>query len=117
MGGSTDLYVKSAKAFNNFFNMLHLAILESMASADISGDGASFWRGYRIDSYKTLAKGLFCCQIYTEEPNILVFQEGYKYSKYKPIDPRDKFIAIFRWIIQIMASRCYGAGHEKTEAD
>lgn len=90
MSNLTDLYINGANAFNSFFNMLHLAILESMPDVVLSGNGASVWRGYRVDAYKDLAKGLFDCEIYTSDPKILIFQEGYHYSKYKPIDPRDQ---------------------------
>ena len=90
MRSKTSIYTNSAKAFNNFFSMLHLAMLESMPGVDISGSGAWVWRGYRIDSYQKLAKGLFYCQIYTEKPNILIFQEVYRYPQYRPIEPRDK---------------------------
>lgn len=90
MTNLNDTYLNGAKAFNNFYSMLHLAMLESMPDVEISGSGAWVWRGYRIDSYKDLAKGLFYCQIYTSDPNILMFKESYQFSKYKPIDPRDK---------------------------
>lgn len=90
MSNLTNTYLNGAKAFNNFFSMLHLSMLESMPSVDISGSGAWVWRGYRIDSYKELAQGLFYCQIYTGDPNTLIFEESYHYPKYKPIDSRDK---------------------------
>ena len=90
MGALTNTYLNGANDFNNFFNMLHVAILESMPGVDISGSGAWVWRGYRIDSYKDLAKGLFYFQIYTGNPNILIFKESYQYPNYQPIDLRDK---------------------------
>jgi len=90
MSKMTDAYLSGARDINNFFSMLHLAMLEAMPRVDISGTGAWVWRGYRVDSYKDLAKGLFYAQIYTCDPNVLVFEESYKYPKYKPLDPRDR---------------------------
>lgn len=89
MSTQTDRYMNSAKAFNNFFSMLHHAMLESMPNIEISGSGAWGWRGYRVDSFKDLARGLFYCQIYAYDPNILIFKESYNYPPYHPIDPRD----------------------------
>jgi len=89
MSNLTDVYLKGAQSFNHFFSMVYQAMIECMPEVEISGSGAWVWRGYRIDSYKNLAKGLFYCQIYTHDPNILMFKESYKNEKYKSLDPLD----------------------------
>jgi len=89
MNSLTDVYITGSKAYNHFFDMLHLAMLESMDKIIISGSGAWVWRGYRIDAYKDLAEGLFYCQIDQDYPNNLIFKESYYFPNYKPIDPRD----------------------------
>ena len=89
MSNLTEAYIQGAQSFNHFFNMVHHALLECLPGVELSGSGAWVWRGYRIDSYKNLAKGLFYCQIYTGDPNILMFKESYKNEKYKSLDQLD----------------------------
>ncbi len=89
MSNFTDAYMQGAQSYNHFFSMVHHALLECLPGVELSGSGAWVWRGYRIDSYKNLAKGLFYCQIYTGNPNILMFKESYKNEKYKSLDQLD----------------------------
>jgi len=89
MSNLTNVYLKGAESFNHFFSMVHHALIECMPGVKISGSGAWVWRGYRIDEFKNLANGLFYCQIYTGNPNILMFKESYKNEKYKALDPLD----------------------------
>jgi len=90
MSNLTEAYIQGAQSFNHFFNMVHHALLECLPGVELSGSGAWVWRGYRIDSYKNLAKGLFYCQIYTGDPNILMFKESYYQPDYKPLDQLDE---------------------------
>jgi len=90
MSNLTDAYLLGAQSFNHFFNMVHHALLECLPEVKLSGSGAWVWRGYRIDSYKNLANGLFYCQIYTGDPNTLMLKESYYQPDYKPLDQLDE---------------------------
>jgi hypothetical protein len=90
MSNLTEAYIQGAQSFNHFFSMVHHALIECMPGVELSGSGAWVWRGYRIDSYKNLAKGLFYCQIYTSDPNTLMLKESYYQPDYKPLDQLDE---------------------------
>lgn len=64
-------------AINQFYSMLYTAMRESMPGAQISASGAYVWRGYRIDSFQELAFGQYYCLTYPNNPQTLLFQEGY----------------------------------------
>lgn len=83
MTTKTETYVLGMQSINHFYSMLHAAMREVMPDAEFSQTGAFVWMGYQIDSYKELARGLYCCQIYPGNPRELLFQEGYFDDKRK----------------------------------
>jgi hypothetical protein len=68
---------------NHLFLMLYDAMRESLPEAELSKTGAFDWRGYRIDSYQTLATCQYFCQVYFQRPQVIVFQEAYKFKGYR----------------------------------
>src|SRR5687767_6777812 len=73
----TETYMRGMNDINSFYSMLYTAMRTSMPDAQISQSGAYVWRGYRIDAFRNLAQGQYYCQIYPDQPGILMLQEGY----------------------------------------
>jgi len=80
----TPQYLPAMHALNSFYDMLYDALLTAMPEATFSTSGAFVWRGYRIDSFKTLAINQYYCLISAESPKSLVFKESFQYrGKYR----------------------------------
>ncbi len=77
MTNITSQYLPAMNALNNFYAMLYDALSLEMPDGFLSTTGAYVWRGYRIDSYKNLAACQYYCQIYSDDPEILLFQESF----------------------------------------
>lgn len=74
----TPQYLPAMRALNNFYPMLYDALITAMPEAAFSTSGAYVWRGFRVDSYKSLAINQYYCQIDPKYPKFLVFKESYK---------------------------------------
>ena len=61
MKEQTSRYVKGMQSVENFFVMLGAAMRTAMPGVEISTTGCMWWRGYKINSFKTLAN----CLLYT----------------------------------------------------
>lgn len=81
----TETYMRGMNDINSFYSMLYAAMRTSMPvpDAQISQSGAYVWRGYRIDAFRNLAQGQYYCQIYPDQPGILMLQEGYLDAKHR----------------------------------
>jgi hypothetical protein len=81
----TESYIRGMTDINNFYSMLYAAMRASMPEPEtqISQSGAYVWRGYRIDAFRKLAQGQYYCQIYPDQPGILMLQEGYLDAKHR----------------------------------
>ena len=77
---SASEYRLGIQSLHNLMDMLYTALVEVMPSADLARTGAHGWRGYQIRKYRDLAGGHFFCQIYLDEPNILLLEEFYNYG-------------------------------------
>ena len=96
MKEQTSRYVKGMQSVENFFVMLGAAMRTAMPGVEISTTGCMWWRGYKINSFKTLAKGQYFCQIYTGNTNTLIFEEDYYDPSQKPKHQKDLDFRVVR---------------------
>lgn len=73
----TPRYLPAMRALNDFYPMLYDALITAMPEADFSTSGAYVWRGFRVDSYKSLATNQYYCQVDPDRPKMLVFKESF----------------------------------------
>lgn len=74
----TPQYLPAMRALNNFYLMLYDALITAMPEAKFSKSGAYVWRGFRVDSYKSLATNQYYCQVDPDRPKMLVFKESFQ---------------------------------------
>ena len=96
MGSKTALYLSAMGAVDDFFEMLCSMLRAAMPGAELSTSGCMWWRGYKINQYKSLARERYYFQIYTDAPDVLVFEEAYKGPGHKPKNSRNLDFRIIR---------------------
>lgn len=68
-------YKRGITSLHNLMDLLYVALLEVMPSAELARVGAYGWRGYVVRSYKNLAPGHFFCQMNNQSPTTLLMEE------------------------------------------
>ena len=87
MAQISSRYISGMREFCAFHDLLYACLQDSLSEATFSTSGAYSWRGYRVDEYKTLARGQYYFLTYPGDPKHLLLEEAYWDSKKKYCRP------------------------------